>query len=179
MITYTNSNGCAITATVTIFPVTPTVIVADPALQSSASQGNQWYYSSTENGDGTAIPGATIQNLSPTKDGWYWTIDTQGGYSSQPSLRKYRLSTDSPNSYNLYPVPNNGEFTLSITTANQQTIDVAIYTQGGQKIYELHNLNIDGVFTRDINLRPATSGVYLIVIQSEKEREVLKMNIEN
>ena len=179
VITYTYSSGCSVTETVTVLPATPTVVVADAALQSSASQGNQWYYSATENGEGAAITGATTQSYTPDREGWYWTVVTQGGNTSGPSLRNYRLSSDSPNTYNLYPVPNDGQFTLSITTAGKQTFDVAIYNQQGQKVYELHDVDIDGAFTRDINLRPAASGVYLIVIQSEKEKEIFKMNIEN
>ena len=178
-ITYTNSHGCTITATATILPATPSVIAVDASLQSSASQGNQWYYSPTGDGEGSAIPGATAPSYTPDKVGWYWTVVTQGGNSSEPSLRKYRLSSDSPNMYNLYPVPNDGQFTLSITTTGKQIFDVTIYTKLGQKVYELHDLEIDGQYSREINLRPAASGVYLIIVQSEQEKQILKMNVEN
>jgi hypothetical protein len=178
-VTYTDNNGFSQSATINVLPTTPDITVSGSTLQSSASQGNQWYWSATQNGEGTAIPGATKQNLTPTKVGWYWAVNTQGGLTSAPSSRRYRLAADSPNIYNLYPVPNDGEFTLSITTPDQQTFNVTIYTQLGQKVYELHNLIIDGEYTREINLRPTASGVYLITIQSEKEKEVLKMTIEN
>ena len=164
---------------VKVLPPTPEVTVSGASLQSSNSQGNQWYYSPTQNGEGSAITGATTQTYAPLMEGWYWTVVTQGNNSSEPSLRHYRIAADSPNIYNLYPVPNDGEFTLSIKTAGPQTFSVAIYNQLGQKIYELHDLVINGEFTRDINLRPASSGVYLIIIQSEKGKEVLKMNIVN
>jgi hypothetical protein len=162
-----------------VLPATPVITLSAGAMNSSASQGNQWYYSSTQSGQGSAISGATNQNYLPMKDGWFWTVVNQAGNVSEGSVRQYRLATGTPNKYNLYPVPNNGEFTLSIITPGQQTFNVTIYDQLGQKIYELHNLIIDGEFTREINLRPAAPGVYLIVVQSEKEKEVLKMNIEN
>jgi uncharacterized protein YjdB len=179
VITYTNSNGCSQTVSITVLPATPVITLSAGAMNSSASQGNQWYYSSTQSGQGSAISGATNQNYLPMKDGWFWTVVNQAGNVSEGSVRQYRLATGTPNKYNLYPVPNNGEFTLSIITPGQQTFNVTIYDQLGQKIYELHNLIIDGEFTREINLRPAAPGVYLIVVQSEKEKEVLKMNIEN
>ncbi|MEI7525293.1 MAG: MBG domain-containing protein, partial [Mariniphaga sp.] len=178
-VTYTDSSGFSQSVSITVLPATPVITLSAKEMNSSASQGNQWYYSATENGEGVAITGAMTQNLMPEKEGWYWTVVTQGVYSSEPSLRKYRLPVDSPNIYNLYPVPNDGQFTLSIKTSVKQTFDVAIYNQLGQKVYELHSVDIDGEFTRDINLRPAASGVYLITIQSEKGREILKMNIEN
>jgi uncharacterized protein YjdB len=179
IITYTTSNGFSQSVSITVLPATPVITLSAGAMNSSASQGNQWYYSSTQSGQGSAISGATNQNYLPMKDGWFWTVVNQAGNVSEGSVRQYRLATGTPNKYNLYPVPNNGEFTLSIITPGQQTFNVTIYDQLGQKIYELHNLIIDGEFTREINLRPAAPGVYLIVVQSEKEKEVLKMNIEN
>jgi len=178
-VTYTNSSGCSQSVGITVLPATPVVTLSAGIMNSSASQGNQWYYSSTQSGEGSAISGATNQTYLPMRDGWFWTVVNQGGNASEGSVRQYRLAAGTPNRYNLYPVPNNGEFTLSITTPDQQTFNVTIYTQLGQKVYQLHNLIIDGEYTREINLRPATPGGYLIVVQSEKEKEVLKITIEN
>jgi hypothetical protein len=178
-LTYTNSSGCSQSVGITVLPATPVVTLSAGTMNSNALQGNQWYYSSTQNGQGSAISGATNQTYLPMKDGWFWTVVNQGGNASEASVRQYRLAAGTPNRYNLYPVPNNGEFTLSIITPGQQTFNVAIYNHLGKKIYELHNLIIDGEYTREINLRPTASGVYLINIQSEKEKEVLKMTIEN
>jgi hypothetical protein len=78
---------------------------------------------------------------------------------------------------NIYPIPNNGEFTISVITAEEQIYTISIYNQAGQKIYELFDLTIYGEFEHLVNLGSVSSGVYSIIFRNKDGQEVRKMTV--
>ena len=84
-----NGAPSALDVTVTPKPETPVVDSNGFVLTSSASTGNQWYR------DGVLIPGATGQQYTVTENGFYWTVVTINGCSSDESNHVYILITGS------------------------------------------------------------------------------------
>jgi hypothetical protein len=159
-------------------PPTPQVTVSGITMISSGLQGNQWYFSTSENGIGSMVDGGTNQICTPAQTGWYWTQVTLNGCSSNLSNRVFRLKPGEANRYNLYPVPNKGEFTMAITTADEKEFSIFVYNQAGQKKYEKNGLHINGEFREYINLSSPASGIYTVVIKS-KDGNVVKKIIVN
>ncbi|MCX6249114.1 MAG: T9SS type A sorting domain-containing protein [Bacteroidetes bacterium] len=171
----TNSCGSGVASpdfnvTVNAIPAAPVVTNTGTTLQSSASSGNQWYYSSTQTGAGAPITGATGQTYDATQDGWYWSVVTLSGCSSGESNRVHILTTGigthEPATINVYPVPNDGRFTASIRTSSNESINISVYNNLGVKIYEENNVEVNGRLNKMIDLRPAPNGVYTVVFEN-------------
>lgn len=162
-------------------PTTPVVVVMGDTLSSSASAGNQWYFSDTQTGTGNIIPGATGQIYEATQSGWYWTVVNLNGCDSDPSVRIYILITGTEElqtgNFNIYPVPNDGRFTVSMISASQEYFTITIYNNLGVQIREVKNIEVNGQFNQVIDLRPAAPGIYTVVIRNESSRIVKKVMV--
>jgi hypothetical protein len=163
---------------VVVDPIPPTPIVTNTGdtLRTNALTGNQWYY------EGTLIQGATIQKYVATQDGYYWDIVTINGCSSDASNHKLILVTDInsllSDAINVYPVPNDGHFNVSINTTSEKLFDFIVYNEFGLKIYEETNVEIIGSFQKTIDLRPVSNGVYTMIVE-DSQNEVVKKIVVN
>jgi hypothetical protein len=159
--------------TVNLIPSAPVVTADGDLLTSSAATGNQWYF------EGAMIPGATGQTYQATQSGWYWTVVTLNGCSSDTSNNVYIVITGieplQASGFSLYPVPNDGKFTISMTTADAQSFDITIYNIVGVKVYVEKNVEVNGSMEKVIDLRPAANGVYTVVIRNSNSQIVKKM----
>lgn len=178
------SNSCgkgtvspAFTLTVNLIPPKAIITPTGSNIASNAPIGNQWYFSSTADGAGAAIQGATAQLYTPTQNGWYWTIVTINNCISAASNHHYRLKAGEDNRYNLYPVPNDGEFTVAITTPDEQQFSIQVYDPLGKKIYEHTDFVINGDFRKAINLKPMPTGIYTIAFRTKDGNVVRKFYI--
>ena len=90
-VTTTNAYGCSATGSVSItvnaVPATPVITLNSTFLQSSATSGNQWYFST----NGTTfyvLPGATSQDYTFTVNGYYYVavIDSNGCVSAPSNI---------------------------------------------------------------------------------------------
>lgn len=167
--------------TVTPKPATPLVTSMDITLNSSAPTGNQWYFSPTETGTGTPISGATGQVYIATETGWYWTVVTIGGCSSNPSNREYILVTGQQElqggNFNIFPSPNDGRFTVSMSSTSLEKFNITIYNNLGQNIFELRDVEVNGNVQQTIDLRKAGNGIYTVVFQSNNHQVTKKVLI--
>ncbi|MEI6456389.1 MAG: MBG domain-containing protein, partial [bacterium] len=157
--------------TVTPVPDAPVVTSSGDTLMSSAPAGNQWYFSPTGSG-GDIIPGATGQTWIATETGWYWTVVTLNGCESESSNVVHVVITGVVESFvsrfYLYPVPNEGIMTASITSPIVQEVDLRIYNKIGQVIFEVKDMEVDGKFEYHFDLRPIPNGVYTVILQKDK-----------
>jgi len=176
--TNTCGNGAVASLNVTMnaIPSAPVVTVSGAVLTSSVATGNQWYF------EGTAIAGATGQSYTVTHNtGYYWCVVTTNGCSSPLSNKVWVVVTGQQelqsSNFNVYPVPNDGSFTVSITSPVQETYSIVIYNQLGSKIYESGNVNVNGTFEKLIDLRPIANGVYSIVFLNNEHKMVKKLLI--
>jgi hypothetical protein len=171
---------------VTVNPIPPAPVVTNTGYTaySSAPAGNQWYYSATQSGTGAPIPGATAQTYYavPTGTGWYWSIVTLNGCSSDTSNHKLIITvgidSHSSTAINIYPVPNDGRFNVSITTASSESFSISVYNNLGVKIYEETKVDVNGSLQKVIDLRPVPSGVYSVIFVNS-ENQVVKKIIVN
>lgn len=178
------SNSCGkgsvsptFTLTVNMIPQKPVISPIGSNITSNSSTGNQWYFSSTADGVGAAVQGATGQTYTPAQNGWYWSIVTINNCSSPASNRLFRLKPGEDNRYNLYPVPNDGEFTVAITTPDEQEFTVLVYDPLGRKMYEHTDFVINGEFRQVINVKPVPSGIYTVIFQTKDGNVVRKFNV--
>ena len=181
IITVKGTNTCGngalspnLNVTVNAIPVAPVVSVAGAVLTSSASSGNQWYYEGTG-----AIAGATAQTYTAIKTGWYWSVVTVNGCTSAQSNHVYIVFTGQAefenSNFNVYPVPNHGRFTVSLSSPVQETFIIQVYNQIGVKIFELNDLFVNGNTEKQVDLRPVPSGIYSVIIINHDHKVVRKM----
>ena len=159
--------------TVNPIPPTPVIVQSRDTLISDAPDGNQWYI------DGVPIPGATGQTYVATWDGEYWCVVTLNGCSSAESNHIVVTITGihplQPASFTIRPIPNDGRFTLTITSSLQETFTVQVFNSLGVMIREFEAAGVKGTIERIIDLRPVANGIYTVVIQNSDARIVKKI----
>jgi len=160
-------------------PATPVVTATGDMLTSSASSGNQWYFSVTQGGTGNIIPGATSQTYQATQTGWHWTVVNAGGCESDPSLRVYIVIVGvdelQAGNFNIFPVPNDGKFTVAMTSASKENFTITVLNNLGVQIREIRDVQVHGRFEQVINLRPVAPGIYMVVIRNSEQHIVRRI----
>jgi hypothetical protein len=158
--------------TVNPVPAPPVVTLDWPVLQSSSNSGNQWYF------EGVPLQDSTGQHCLADKPGWYWAVVTKGGCVSDTSNHVYVDETD-PNTFapgiKVYPIPNDGHFTVSIALLSPEVYSITINTNLGKKIFELKDIRVVGQFKKIIDLRPLAGGVYTVVFRNGSQQIVKKV----
>jgi hypothetical protein len=190
VITVAGTNSCGtgmnspnFAVTVNPIPATPVVTNTGYILYSSALLGNQWWYSVSQAGPGAPIAGATAQTYDATLTGtgYFWSVVTLNGCSSVASNLQlvYTTGVDSHSSQaiNVYPVPNEGIFTVSIVSPSQELFTITVFSNLGIKILEVKDIHVNGQFNQVIDLRSAFSGIYTVVIRNSTSQVVKKVAI--
>jgi hypothetical protein len=164
-------NGPASVLDITVNPVPATpVITFDPftiTLSSSAPTGNQWYY------NGSALAGETQQILDPVNygNGYYWTIVTLNGCSSDSSNVLFVIVEGTVENNGLRmsisPVPNDGKFRLSFSGITETVCRLEVLSALGLKVYELDRLSVGNGTVLSVDLGSVSSGVYTLVFSGE------------
>jgi hypothetical protein len=173
-----NGTASSLALTINAIPPTPVVTSIGWVGYSSAPTGNQWYY------QGTLIPGATGQTYDAqlTGTGWYWSIVTLNGCSSDTSnhifLNPEGIDSHSSAAINLYPIPNDGQFNVSITTASEQSFSISVYNSLGVKIYEETKVDVNSSLNKVIDLRPVPNGVYPVIFENSQNQIVKKIVVK-
>ncbi|HNY03660.1 MAG TPA: hypothetical protein PKG48_13770, partial [Bacteroidales bacterium] len=165
--------------TVNPIPPTPTVTAIGPDLTSSAPAGNQWYYTDSPGGAGSPISGATGQTHMAENNGYYWTIVTLNGCSSERSEPLFVIVEGIPTvedaGLTVSPVPNQGAFHLSLTAGGADEVDIRVIGVLGGVIREERGILKNGVLEKDIDLRPVEGGVYTLILTSRSGKWVRKI----
>jgi len=178
-ITVQGTNSCGegtssnLYITVNPTPNTPVIQSNGDTLWSDMVNGNQWYY------EGNMIPGATNQTYIAEFTGWYWCNVTLNGCPSDTSNNIYITITginELPEaSVIVYPIPNNGKFTVSIATTVPHNFTILIYDWHAEKIYYSSEINVYKNFEQKIDLRPIPSGVYTLLIRNAEHRIIRRV----
>ncbi|MEI6900114.1 MAG: T9SS type A sorting domain-containing protein, partial [Bacteroidota bacterium] len=168
-----NGAASSLAITVTAIPSTPVVTINGDILNSSIAAGNQWYL------QGTIIPGATSQTYQATQTGWYFTIATINNCFSDTSNSVYILMVGNQEllrgEVNIYPVPNDGRFTVSIKSQTEETFTITVLTNIGVQIMEVKDIHVKGRFDQLLDLRPIANGIYNVVIRNSNHNIVKKI----
>jgi hypothetical protein len=154
-------------------PQTPIITNVGPILTSDAPAGNQWYY------QGTIIPGATNQTDTATQNGIYWDVVTLNGCSSAPSnqidIVVIGINSNQDPGISVYPVPNDGRFTLSINSASKESFTVSVINNLGVEVYFQKDVSITGTVNMVIDLRPIPSGIYTLIVRNSENQVIRKI----
>ena len=150
--------------------------IQEITLHSSAPEGNQWYF------EGTLIAGATSQTYVATQSGYYWDVVTLNGCSSDTSNHKLivisGIGSYSSGAINIYPVPTNGRFNVSITTASAEYFSISVYNCLGAMIREEEKVVVNGSIQKMIDLSSVPDGVYTIIFENRQNQVVKKIMVK-
>jgi hypothetical protein len=156
-------------------PAPPVVTLDWPELTSNVPAGNQWYC-----GD-TLIVGATGQTYTATRPGWYWAVVSENGCVSDTSNHVWINESDPAwlePGIKVYPVPNDGRFTISIVLLAEETFDITIYNSLGEKVYEKPDLFVKNTYKEVVNLQSLRRGLYSVFFKCKDYEVVKKMIID-
>jgi hypothetical protein len=81
--------------------------------------------------------------------------------------------------FEVYPVPNNGEFTAEITSADQKTFSIRIYNQLGQVVHELKEIRVKGKRVLRFELGNLPGGIYTVVLKNDAGSATRKIVISH
>jgi predicted esterase len=155
----------------------PIISSAGNKLISNYQEGNQWYK------EGTPLPGATYQEFEPTESGLYTLAVTYAGCARQSEPINYVVTAlenqASINQIKVYPNPADGrvyiETVRSQHPAESDRIEYSVYSVMGRLIQQgtLENSMVDdGRHAIDM---PYPSGVYFLILRSNKNTRMLKL----
>jgi hypothetical protein len=177
------SNACgqgasspALSVTVNPIPGTPVATAEDALLTSSAPEGNQWFF------EGEAIEGATGQTYEAGQTGWYWTEVTLNGCLSDTSNHVYVLITGiekhGNSTISVYPVPNDGRFTISVRNSGTAPYLVELVSPLGVTVFEQRQISGHGDLKIPVDIGISAGGIYLLILQNSEERIVRKILVD-
>jgi hypothetical protein len=181
-ITVYGTNACgngtvspALSITILITPQTPVITNAGTTLTSDAPAGNQWYL------DGTMIAGAINQTYEATQNGTYWVVVTLSGCpsaaSNQIEIVEIGIKPNQGSAITIYPVPNDGRFTISMTSAFRESFTLSILNNLSVEVYLQQNIAVTGTVEKVIDLRPIPSGIYSVIIRNSENQVIRKIVI--
>jgi hypothetical protein len=75
----------------------------------------------------------------------------------------------------VYPVPNEGRFNVTITTASAEIYSIHVYNNLGVSIYEEANVEANGTLQKVIDMRPVANGVYTVIFENGLNQVVKKI----
>ncbi len=115
-------------------PETPVITQNDDQLNSSVATGNQWYF------NGTKIEGATQSSVVITQSGTYSvTVGNEAGCiaaSANYAAIKSGVGSipDAGFSCKVFPNPNDGYFTVELTTTQSGQTELSLYATDGRSV---------------------------------------------
>ncbi|MEI6899954.1 MAG: T9SS type A sorting domain-containing protein, partial [Bacteroidota bacterium] len=162
--------------TVSPIPMAPIITSNSDTLLSNMPTGNQWYFG------GMPVPGATGQEYIASQSGEYWSVVTQNSCSSDTSNHIWIIKVGVENipgtaSINVFPVPNDGCFTLTVIDQNSETINIRIFNNLGQMVWKRMDIKVLGTMEQRIDLRPAPDGIYSVVFEAGNKYLIRKILI--
>jgi PKD repeat protein len=78
----------------------------------------------------------------------------------------------------IFPNPNNGEFTLELNPVKSVVADLFITNANGAVVYKENGLNINGKMVKSLNLGTLSPGVYYLSIQNADSKTVQKLIVK-
>jgi len=147
-------------------PPVPSIVQNADTLTSSATLGNQWYRNDT------IIMGANTQKYIPVKSGDYFVRVNLNNCYSDSSGHIYFLMTMVGKiigtHFVVYPVPNDGRFTITISSNTKRTFSLTIYDELGRIIWENAGLETMGKTEKEIDLGPVPAGLYSLILRNSE-----------
>lgn len=174
-----DANGCIASTTVIISEPNPLIVTGT----STPTVNNDGTASATVNGGTPPYSynwnnGGTTQTITGLLPGDYTvTVTDANGCTNTGSIQvqQFTGTIDIPtlNTFDLYPNPNNGWFTLDVGFDTNEEAEVVIFNAIGQRVW---SQNIVGEqFKLPIDLTNQSSGIYFVEISTPKGRAVKRV----
>ncbi|MCX6283217.1 MAG: Ig-like domain-containing protein, partial [Bacteroidetes bacterium] len=171
-----NGTGSNLAIVVSAAPPTPAIIANGYLLTSTTPSGNQWFH------DGIAVIGATSQTYTVHATGWYWTVVNTGGCSSDSSNNIYILWVGTTEyeagNIDISPVPNDGHFSISITSPSEISYTLDIYNNLGLLIFGSKTIRVNRTAVIPVDLSNMPGGLYTVVLKNNATRLMRKLLID-
>lgn len=121
------------------------------------------------------IPASTSSTI-------YYVIEANDGTLITELAGSYSITTgiNDPSGFvtmNIYPNPNNGQFTLELNAQKAGTFNVEIVNVAGQVVYQ-KQIEQDGLYKEQVNISEKAKGMYYIRINDGTSVKVQKLMIQ-
>lgn len=155
-------------------PPAATITQNGSVLTSSSATGNQWCL------NGLPITGATGQSYTPTVNGNYTVIILKNGCVSPPSnfikVQTVEIAEiANAIELNVYPNPNNGDFTITFNSNDKSSYFLEIMNAVGQIIYKEEIKDFKGMYTHAFDFGKSVSGVYILSLSTHQNKIIKKV----
>jgi uncharacterized delta-60 repeat protein len=160
----TDTNGCISSDTISLFlypqPAAPVISQNVAVLTSTPATTYQWYF------NGNPLPGETNQTYTPTQNGQYYVVITDGNgceaFSSTFTMMDVGIEEAIAGGLSLFPNPNSGSFTLLLDQRGMNGV-VEIFDLAGQRIFS-RQLAAGTLSKNELSLE-VEAGAYLLRVQ--------------
>jgi hypothetical protein len=160
-------NSDQIEVAVTPLPVQPSIIMYGENLMSSATVGNQWYYTTIQ------LPGENNQILTPQSDGLYYVEVTVDGCSSMSEAYNYStvgLNDLNAKSLTVYPTAAKSYLHVNLDEMPSEAYTLKIIDITGKVHYSTESTEKENT----INVQNLTQGVYFLNFNNNTETKIIK-----
>jgi len=79
---------------------------------------------------------------------------------------------------NVYPNPNNGQFTLNVNTTDVNELSIKVINLQGQEVYNRNNFDNLNTVNEQIDLNDRANGIYFVIVTTDKGSVTHKMIIQ-
>jgi hypothetical protein len=146
-------------------PGKPAITLLGNTLTSDSETGNQWYL------EGVAIEVATGSEYTAVADGNYTVVVTHNGCSSEASntilfLPASVTDFEVSHSFDVYPNPGKGLFTIKITSEEPIELNIEIYNSTGILVWNQEKVSICDRMTIPVALNDAANGIYMVALRN-------------
>ncbi len=163
-LTVSNSSGCSANAltevevVVNSLPDAPVVSLDFDVLSATGPGAFQWFL------NGTAVSGATSNELSATSNGVY-TVSTTNANGCSATSEPFTVSTvgmaeASGSVFAVFPNPNNGQFIIQLVQAPNTTAYYTLHDATGRLVQQQNLTNV----STTVNVADARTGMYFLQV---------------
>jgi len=125
------------------------------------------------------LNGLTSQGLWKLKISDYYNGDTGSlvSWSLDLGCDTNAINNFSLSDFNLYPNPNNGNFSVEFNSKTSEDINISVFDIRGRKVFDQSYQN-NGKFYKNIELKDVQAGIYMVVIKDGEYSQVKKIVIK-
>ncbi|NVO04034.1 MAG: C10 family peptidase [Bacteroidetes bacterium] len=101
--------------------------------------------------------------------GWAGSFNvsaTDGGIYKWNNTSTTVIDNKPKTSFNVFPNPNNGMFTVELNGDNSENLNLSVYNIVGKEVYSIKNIAASNQFSKRINLEGLSNGIYFIKLES-------------
>jgi hypothetical protein len=79
----------------------------------------------------------------------------------------------------IYPVPNDGNFNISVCSGVETTFTLEVFNSLGSKIFSNSNIHVNGAIVIGVDLRPVSRGLLTVILRNAGIEVVRKIMVNN